>query len=302
MSQNTPQQLHHQPVLLEDVLALLRPKKGETYLDLTAGYGGHAKAVLSEIGDASYATLVDRDENAIRELRELEKQGARIMHMDFTQAAKQLHAEGKGFDMILADLGVSSPQLDRAERGFAFKTDGPLDMRMDQRQELTASDIVNRYPADALTRIIREYGEEPPSRSSKIAKAIVYGRPIKSTVELATVIQRAIRGPRTKTHPATRTFQAIRIAVNQELELIKELLPLIPKLLKPGGRVVVMSFHSLEDRLVKNYFNEQARAGYEAEIQLLTKKPIGGEHELVHHPRSRSVKLRGAVKINNERT
>jgi 16S rRNA (cytosine1402-N4)-methyltransferase len=300
MRKNTPQQLHHQPVLLKDVLALLQPNKGEFYLDLTSGYGGHAKAILAVTDNTSHATLVDRDANAIRVLEPLAERGARLLHTDFALAAKQLIAEGKTFDMILVDLGVSSPQLDRAERGFSFRMDGPLDMRMDEGQEISAADIVNQYSAEKLTLIIREYGEEPPSRASKIAKAIVDGRPVKTTAELAQLVERAVRGPRRKIHPATRTFQAIRIAVNRELELINQLLPLIPGLLKPGGRVVVISFHSLEDRLVKNYFNEQARAGYEAELRLLTKKPIAGEHESVHHPRARSAKLRAAVKIKRK--
>lgn len=291
--------------MLHEVLGLLAPNKGETYLDLTAGYGGHADAVISMIGNASLATLVDRDENAIRELQGFADDGTRVMHTDFVSAARQLVSDGESFDMILVDFGVSSPQLDRPERGFSFVREGPLDMRMDQRQEESADVIVNRYPKDKLARIIHEYGEEPPRRAGKIADAIVTNRPIGDTTELGTVIKNALRGPRSagkrKVHPATRTFQAIRIAVNKELEQVEALLPLIPSLLSNGGRIAVISFHSLEDRLVKSYFNEQARAGYEAQLQLLTKKPISGEHESVHHPRSRSAKLRGAVKIKNER-
>jgi 16S rRNA (cytosine1402-N4)-methyltransferase len=298
-----PQQLHesqyelHIPVLLEATLRVLNPKKGESYLDLTAGYGGHASAVIERVNDASLVTLVDRDDMAVRQLQPLVERGARLLHLDFLTATKQLIAEGKQFDMVLGDLGVSSPQLDRAERGFSFKNDGPLDMRMDRRQELTAETLVNTYSAKDLAFIIQKYGEEPPKMSTRIAEAIVEARPLHTTAELASVIATTYRGGYRKVHPATRTFQALRIALNEELRQVEALLPLLPKLLKPGGRVAIISFHSLEDRLVKDYFTEQDRSGYEAELKLLTKKPISGATEDVHNPRSRSAKLRAAVKI-----
>ncbi len=295
-----PRQLHL-PVLLEQTLKFLAPAKGESYLDLTAGYGGHARAVLAKIGsnDASLATLIDRDASAERELRPLVKQGARFIRSDFVSAARQLTKEDVQFDMILADLGVSSPQLDRPDRGFSFSRSGPLDMRMDQRQQLTAGDVVNRYEADTLYRIIRTYGEEPKAKF--IAQAIAAHRPFQTTGELAEVIAEAVHGRRGKIHPATRTFQAIRIELNQELEQVKQLLPLLPGLLKPGGRVVIISFHSLEDRIVKRYFTDQASSGYEAELVVLTKKPINGSTDDVSNPRARSAKLRAAVKIKKER-
>lgn len=302
--QNPSENTLHIPVLLDEVLQYLQPKSGESYLDLTAGYGGHASAVEGAVGDASLMTLVDRDKNAIRELEDLKKSGARVLHSDFASAAKALAEAGERFDMVLVDLGVSSPQLDKGERGFSFRLNGPLDMRMDPRSPITAGDMVNHYPAEELARIIRQYGEEPPAKAKRIADAIVAARPLGTTGELADVILRWYRGPRKKVHPATRTFQAIRIAVNDELGQVELMLKHIPRLLKPGGRAAVISFHSLEDRLVKRFFVEQASAGYEAELAVLTKKAItASEAELVHNPRARSAKLRAAVKIKNkERT
>lgn len=291
---NTPQQLH-QPVLLERTLDLLAPKKGESYLDLTAGYGGHARLVIDAIGDAHLATLVDRDDFAIRNLKALQEAGARVLKSDYAAAAKNLVGAGESFDMILIDLGVSSPQLDIAERGFSFMQDGPLDMRMDQQGDVTAADICNKASEDELVRFIRDYGEEP--KAHKIARAIMHNRPLRTTLQLADVILNDVfHGHRGKTHPATRTFQGLRIAVNQELQQLDETLKLIPDLLKPGGRVAIISFHSLEDRMVKRFFKEEHEAGYEARLTILTKQPISGATEDVHNPRSRSAKLRGAVK------
>lgn len=288
---------HHVPVLFDAVLRELAPKAGESYLDLTAGYAGHAKAVLDITKNDRESVLVDRDEYAIAHLQHMADRGVRLMHTDFVSAATQLSEEGKAFDLILIDLGVSSPQLDQGERGFSFKNSGPLDMRMDRRQELTAEKLVNTVKADDLARIIRDYGEESPAQAKRIAQAIVKGRPLHTTGELAALIAQEARGKWSKIHPATRTFQALRIAVNQELKQIEEILPLLPKLLQKGGRVGVISFHSLEDRLVKRYFAEQKAAGFEAELQILTKKPLDGATYDVHNPRSRSSKLRVAVKI-----
>ncbi|HEX6258424.1 MAG TPA: 16S rRNA (cytosine(1402)-N(4))-methyltransferase RsmH [Candidatus Saccharimonadales bacterium] len=297
MSKEYPPQQLHIPVLLESTLMTLKPQKGEKYLDLTAGYGGHARAFITAIGDANLATLVDRDDMAIAELQPLVAQGAHLLHTDFAHAAEQLVAAGETFDIVLVDLGVSSPQLDRAERGFSFQHDGPLDMRMDRREQLTAERMVNTYKKELLADIIARYGEEPPRMSLRIAEAIVRNRPFRTTAELASVIAKTYRSGYHKTHPATRTFQALRMALNQELQQIETLLPLLPKLLTPGGRVGVISFHSLEDRLVKRFFAEADAAGYEAELRLLTKKPIAGATDDVHNPRSRSAKLRAAVKI-----
>lgn len=290
-----PPQLHV-PVLLETVLDQLQPIQGESYLDLTAGYGGHAGPILDKTSNFTDSVLVDRDENAIRHLQSFAQKGAMLMHTDFATAAKQLVEQGKQFDMILVDLGVSSPQLDRGERGFSFTKNGPLDMRMDPSQEVSAEMLINTLSEKELARIIEAYGEERPKLAQKFAKAIVTNRPLRTTQELADLIKQNYVGKWPKIHPATRTFQAIRIAVNHELQQIETLLPLLPKLLKKGGRVAIISFHSLEDRLVKQYLNEQKHAGFEAELNIVTKKPLAGSDYDVHNPRSRSAKLRVAVK------
>lgn len=294
---STPPQELHIPVLLDATLELLQPQKGESYLDLTAGYGGHADAFLARTEAQTSATLVDRDDYAIGKLSRLKDKGVKLMHTDFVSAARELIEQGSKFDIVLVDLGVSSPQLDQSERGFSFKGNGPLDMRMDRRQEMTAAKLVNTATADELARIIRLYGEELPGTSKRIAKAIVDNRPFETTGQLADLIKQSIRSRRSKIHPATRIFQALRIAVNQELLQVEEMLPLLPKLLNKGGRVGIISFHSLEDRLVKRYFTEQKAAGFEAELQILTKKPLDGATYDVHNPRARSAKLRAAVKI-----
>ncbi len=287
---------HHVPVLLDATLDTLRPIQGENYLDLTAGYGGHARHILETTANYHDSVLVDRDDYAIEHLQAFAEKGVRLLHTDFVSAARQLVEEGKQFNIVLADLGVSSPQLDQAARGFSFTHDGPLDMRMDKRQAVSAETLVNTASRDELIRIITTYGEEPRGFAQHIADAIIAARPLSTTAALADVIKQTYRGPWKKIHPATRTFQALRIAVNDELRQVEELLPLLPKLLKPGGRVGIISFHSLEDRLVKRYFAEQHQAGYEAELQIVTKKPLAGDIYDVHNPRSRSAKLRVAVK------
>lgn len=295
-----PQQLQqHIPVLLNAVLDALAPQKGEKYLDLTAGFGGHARAVIAKIGDAHLATLVDRDETAITALRPLQEAGANVLKNDYAAAAKSLHEAGERFDLILLDLGVSSPQIDNADRGFSFMQEGPLDMRMDQSKGFTAAAVVNRASKDELMRILREYGEEP--FAARITQAIIAARPLRTTAQLADVVAKTYRGRRGKTHPATRTFQALRIAVNDELRQLSDTLPLLPDLLSPGGRVAIISFHSLEDRLVKQFFLEEARAGYEARLELVNKQPISGATQDVHNPRARSAKLRAAVKIKTKK-
>lgn len=286
----------HYPVLLTEVLKYLDPKEGDSYLDLTAGYGGHAVRMLDRTLKPHNITLVDRDQNAVAYLRtQLADRGVQIIQKDFLSASRELREQGKQFDLILADLGVSSPHLDNASRGFSLKLDGPLDMRMDETQTLTASEIVNSYEEAELARIIHVYGEEP--RAKKIARLIVEHRPISTTHELARIVAQAWPG-HSKVHPATRTFQAIRIAVNNELDLLEQSLPVWIDLLAPGGRIAVISFHSLEDRIVKQYFADQSGNRYDAVLQLLTKQPVtGGADEIVFNPRARSAKLRAAVKI-----
>jgi 16S rRNA (cytosine1402-N4)-methyltransferase len=289
----------HEPVLLEPVIEYLNPERGESYLDATAGYGGHASMILERTQNYSESVLVDRDQMAIDQLRALfTDRGVEILKNDFYTAAELLVQQGKQFDIILADLGVSSPHLDTASRGFSFSKPGPLDMRMDQSQGLSAAEIVNEWEEDEIAKILREYGEEPKAR--KIASAIVKNRPLATTDELASVIARALPGQWRSKHPATRTFQALRIAVNEELSLLAKTLPLWVTLLKPGGRLAIISFHSLEDRIVKQYFSETTGDRYDAVMRLLTKNPVEpSEQEIAFNPRSRSSKLRVAAKINN---
>lgn len=290
----------HIPVLLEEVLATVNPIKGETLLDATAGYGGHSSAILERTLQDEGSVLVDRDEAAIKALRHrFAGRSVQILHESFMEAARVLVEEGERFDVIVADLGVSSPHLDNHTRGFSFAHTAPLDMRMDTNQTLTAELIVNDYSEAELIRILRDYGEEP--RARRVAKAIVNARPILSTTELAEVVARALHVRRQKTHPATKTFQALRIAVNDELEQVKRSLPLWLSLLNPGGRLAVISFHSLEDRLVKQFFAEHGGSRYDAELDILTKKPVvAAKDELVFNPRARSAKLRVAVKIKRK--
>lgn len=287
---------HHIPVLLHSVRELLAPQPGESYLDLTAGYGGHATAITEVTQAIKNSVLVDRDEYAISHLDRFSAQGARLLHLDFLAAARQLVEEGSRFDMILIDLGVSSPQLDQGERGFSFMRQGPLDMRMDRSRGRTAAELIEQSSAEELATIIRTYGEESPRVARDIAELLVSHRPFRETTELADLIKQHYRGRWSKIHPATRTFQALRIAVNDELGQVQAILPLLPRLLTKGGRVGIISFHSLEDRLVKQYFKSQQDAGLEAELQIVTKKPIDGATYDVHNPRSRSAKLRVAVK------
>jgi 16S rRNA (cytosine1402-N4)-methyltransferase len=300
----TPQQLHI-PVLLDAVLDLLRPRAGENYLDLTAGYGGHARAVIVRIGDAKLATLVDRDEFALTQLKDLERDGARLIHGDFYATAEKLTESSEQFDMILLDLGVSSPQLDMAERGFSFAKEAPLDMRMDRSQNLTAAEILNHWPEKRLNKIFVQYGEITPRLAAKFAREIVWRRkkqPWLTTTELAELVRietgRADGGKYHKVHPATKVFQALRIAVNDELGQLERTLSLLPILMKPGGRLAIISFHSLEDRIVKNFLKNEAENGWTSELHILTRHPIKGETDDENNPRARSAKLRAAAKIN----
>ncbi len=286
----------HKPVLLSEVLAILQPKQGESYMDLTAGYAGHASKILDVTQNYKDSVLIDRDENAIRYLREKYGESIKLVNNDFYSAALQEIECGNTFDIILADFGVSSPQLDQAERGFSFSHDGPLDMRMNQQQSFSASTVVNKWSERELADLFVEYGEEKPGFAKLVARTIVHGRPWDSTSRLAEAI--AGKSRHSRVHPATRIFQAIRIAVNDELGEIERTLPLLPKLLKPGGRVAIITFHSLEDRLVKNYFKDASSFGEESELMIINKSPIIAEKkELVINPRARSAKLRAAKRL-----
>ena len=295
----------HQPVLLEETISSLNLKSGEIVIDMTAGYGGHSAEILKIIGESGRLILVDRDNNAIRELRKKFGNYANVEYIHSNFADIDYGKIGR-VDKILMDLGVSSPQLDESDRGFSFNKDAKLDMRMDQSQNLTAKDIVNEYTEDNLANIIYRYGEE--KRSRKIASEIVKHReetPITTTKQLADIVENCLpRGG--KIHPATRTFQAIRIATNHELESIELALPDAVDSLKSRGRLTVISFHSLEDRIVKRFFKSLVEAqkdlvtGREIEspnFRLINKKPLKGSL-IDDNPRARSAKLRTIEKIN----
>lgn len=289
----------HTPVLLSEVLASLAPKPGESYLDLTAGYGGHAESILDATRNYKSSVLVDRDEFAIDYLKRKfqEPNTPELIHKDFCSAVLQLLECGKTFDLILADFGVSSPQLDMENRGFSLKNEGPLDMRMDRSQSLTAESIVNHYSERELAELFINYGEETPGRARMLAREIVHSRPLKTTKELADLIKS--KSGYSRIHPATKVFQAIRIAVNDELGQIEKTLPILPKLLNQNGRLGIITFHSLEDRLVKDFMKDASSLGEESPLIVLTKKPlVANPQELFINPRSRSAKLRVAGKRN----
>ncbi len=287
----------HKPVLLSEVLECLQPRSGESYLDFTAGYGGHARAILDVTRNYKEAVLVDRDEFAVGELtKEFKEKEAKIVHNDFYSAALQHIECGNSFDIILADLGVSSVQVDRAERGFSFAHDGPLDMRMDRSQEFSAETVVNKYSLLELQEIFEKYGEVRPAFARTVAREIVKNRPIFSTGELVALIAKFGRGGRR--NPATQFFQAIRIVVNDELALLEKTLPLIPQLLKVGGRFGIITFHSLEDKIVKDFIREATGHGEESVIAEINRKPISPKvSEVVINPRARSAKLRCGVRV-----
>jgi 16S rRNA (cytosine1402-N4)-methyltransferase len=303
----------HVPVLLAAVLDALIPhgRAPDRVIDGTVGAGGHAHALLA--AGAGSLLGFDRDADALAIAREtlapyLETGRAVLVHASYAAMREhaRAHGWGGGVDAILLDLGVSSMQLDRAERGFAFMREGPLDMRFDQSDgAMTAADIVNVWDVDELTALLRDYGEEPDAR--RVARAIVAGRPYRTTRELADAIKAAARkqyGKPHGIHPATLAFQAIRIAVNDELASVERTLPVAIELLRPGGRLAVISFHSLEDRRVKTVFREAATEivappgmksmpEKRALGRVLTRKPIeAGEAEVAANPRSRSAKLR----------
>ncbi|MGH7237184.1 MAG: 16S rRNA (cytosine(1402)-N(4))-methyltransferase RsmH [Candidatus Saccharimonadales bacterium] len=290
----------HLPVLLEQVLEYLKPDAGENYLDLTAGYGGHAAAILERTKSFSSSVLIDRDSEAIKALKKrFNGQAVEIIKNDFYGASQHQANSGRKFDIIMADLGISSPHLNIVSRGFSFQTIGPLDMRMDQDQSLTAETIVNNYSQAELAGLIRRWGQDP--KALAIAREIIKHRPINSTTELAKIVARCWPGHH-KINPATRTFQALRIAVNDELDQLAQSLPIWIDLLAPEGRLVIISFHSLEDRLVKEIFRARGGKTYDADLVVLTKRPVTGDkQEIVFNPRARSAKLRAVVKIKTRK-
>jgi 16S rRNA (cytosine1402-N4)-methyltransferase len=304
--------MQHIPVLYQAVLDLLRPVSGGHYIDGTLGAGGHTRGILLDSSPDGLVAGFDRDPRALDlAKRNLAEFGDRVIYIK--DSYKNFHSylnnlNWHNVDGILLDLGISSMQLDIPERGFSFRYDGPLDMRFDPDQPLTAADLVNESTRDELIDILFTYGEEKLAR--KIADAIIANRPLVSTKDLAQTVQKVARNPKSKIHPATRTFQALRIAVNQELDALKAFLPEALESLNSGGRLAIIAFHSLEDRIVKQFFRLESRdcicppdvpicvCGHKARIKELTRRPIQPEEaEIDRNPRARSAKMRVAEKI-----
>jgi len=305
-------QVAHRPVLYQEVLQALQPKSGGKYVDCTVGAGGHAWGVL-RVSDPDGVLLgLDVDPQALelahQKLAEFDNRVV-LRRASYSTLAGQITSLGWGdVEGILIDLGLSSMQVDTPQRGFSFRVEAPLDMRFDPDGAVQAADLVNHLPESDLADLIYRYGEE--RRSRKIARAIVKRRPIDSTFQLAEIVSSVTGGGRVGFHPATRTFQALRIAVNRELEALEDLLPQAVGCLAPGGRLVVISFHSLEDRIVKKYFRKesqdcicppkqvQCNCGHRATLQEITRVPIRPKPgEVSANSRSRSARLRVAEKL-----
>lgn len=295
--------INHIPVLLKEAVSFLNPKPGEKFIDCTLGLGGHAREILKRTSPSGEFLALETDEDALKiSQKELSNFKDRIVFANENFRNLKEIAYDHNFmkvEGIIFDLGVSSIQLDDESRGFSLKKDGPLDMRMNKNEETKASDLVNKLREEELARIFYEYGEERFSRM--IAYRIIRAReekPIEKTLQLAQIVSKAIPPKvryRMKIHPATRVFQALRIAVNHELENLEQALPQAVDLLNSGGCLIIISFHSLEDRIVKNFFKKEAANG---NLKILTKKPIvPQESEIEKNPRSRSAKLRAAEKI-----
>lgn len=301
----------HRPVLYQETIEYLAPKSLGRYLDCTAGAGGHSFGILEASSPLGQLIAIDLDPTAIQLTTEnLSSFGERaiVVHDSYLNAARILQQKGwDKVDGIVLDLGVSSMQLDQVERGFSFRTEAPLDMRFDPTQGATAADLVNKLDEKELADLIWKFGEERFSR--RIARRIVQRRPILTTTQLADAVRSAIGGAYSKIDPATRTFQAIRIAVNDELQTVEAAIPSLIELLKPEGRLAIISFHSLEDRLVKQAFRRESSdcicppeqpictCGHKASIKLITPRPISpSEEETTENPRARSAKLRVAEK------
>ena len=289
----------HVPVLLTETMEYLQVRAGSTVLDCTLGLAGHSTEIVKRLGSKGTLIAFDRDPEALalakekldRVCEELGSQAPTIRFIGEAFSEAPMHVQPASVDALLADFGVSSLQLDEASRGFSFMADGPLDMRMDTRRGQTAAQVVNEAKEHELADLIYEYGEE--RRSRRIARAIVRGRQITTTGQLARIVASAAPAMKQdRIHPATRTFQALRIFVNRELDEIQALMEAAPALLKPSGRLAVISFHSLEDRIVKDSLRQGAQQGI---WTILTKKPVvADEEEIERNPRSRSAKLRAA--------
>jgi 16S rRNA (cytosine1402-N4)-methyltransferase len=302
----------HQPVLYNEIIHLLQPNSSGRYVDGTVGAGGHARGILEASGPDGLLLGFDIDTFALQLARkQLESYQDRVtlVHSSFNNLSKQLNAMGwQMVDGILLDLGISSMQIDVPDRGFSFRKDALLDMRFDQQNPVRAKELVNELPEGELADLLFEYGEE--RRSRQVARAIVGARPIDTTVQLANVVAAATRSGRPGMHPATRTFQALRIAVNDELAVLEEVLPQAIGSLEPQGRLAVISYHSLEDRIVKHYFRRESKdcicppeqivcnCGHQAKVKVITKRPIRPQQdEISHNPRARSARLRVVEKL-----
>jgi 16S rRNA (cytosine1402-N4)-methyltransferase len=311
----------HVPVLAGELIDLTAPAAGETAVDCTFGAGGHARLVADRLGPAGTLVCIDRDPAAEERFDELAREApchTRFLGMDYADGLALLAGEGLRADVVYLDLGVSSMQIDARERGFSYSYDAPLDMRMDPLQELDARTVVNEWGERRLAQLLHSYGEEPSAR--RIAREIARRRersPIDTTGELVAAVEAALPAAVRRSfgggHPAKRVFQAIRIAVNGELDSLDRALPLAWEVLRPGGRLAAISFHSLEDRRVKRFLAERARGcvcppdfpvcvcGREPEAELLTRRPVAPTPgEVAENPRSRSGRLRAASRIDGE--
>ncbi len=303
----------HQPVLYKEIIHALQPKNPGRYVDGTVGAGGHARGILEACAPDGRLLGMDVDPQALAAAREtLAPYGQRVVlvQASYTSLLGELQRIGwDAVDGIVLDFGVSSMQLDQPERGFTFQREAPLDMRFDPGHGMTAGDLLNTASESEIADILYRFGEEPQAR--RIARSIVQARPIRTTVQLAEIVKKAYPG-HSRIHPATRTFQALRIAVNDELGAVEDVLPEVVQALRPGGRLAVISFHSLEDRLVKDFFRSESRDRlnppyeqiYEVErkatLKEITRKPITpSAQEIEKNPRARSAKLRVAERTEN---
>ncbi len=303
----------HEPVLAAELIALLAPEPGQTAVDCTFGGGGHARLLADRIGPTGMLVCIDRDPAAEARFAEFAAEApcrTRFIGADYAEGLRTLSGEGFSPDMAYMDLGMSSMQVDAWERGFSYSYDAPLDMRMDTRQELTAADLLNEWPESRIAQVLRSFGEE--RYAGGIAREIVRRRPLRTTSELVAAVKAGMPASARfgGGHPAKRTFQALRIAVNGELEALDDALPTAWEMLPVGGRFAAISFHSLEDRRVKRFLAGRARGcvcppelpvcvcGHQPEAELLTRRPVDpGADEVAANPRSRSAHLRAAVKI-----
>jgi 16S rRNA (cytosine1402-N4)-methyltransferase len=303
----------HEPVLAPELIALLAPEPGQAAVDCTFGGGGHARLLADRIGPTGTLVCIDRDPAAEGRFAEFAAEApcrTRFVGADYAEGLRTLRGEGFSPDMVYMDLGMSSMQVDAWERGFSYSYDAPLDMRMDTRQQLTAADLVNEWPESRIAQALRRFGEE--RYAGGIAREIVRRRPLRTTSELVAAVKAGMPASARfgGGHPAKRTFQALRIAVNGELDALDDALPTAWGMLPVGGRLAAISFHSLEDRRVKRFLAARARGcvcppelpvcvcGHEPEAELLTRRPVDpGVEEVAANPRSRSAHLRAAAKI-----